>query len=266
MKLFIGLALVLLVLAFVAVLQVRKRQQQQKLQGLKWIQALRMLLTHVQKHRGISTAFLSGNWNVDDELAELKSSITRDIAAVSTLGDWINQHDDWEGITRHWARLGGASENLLFPKNFSQHCKIIANILALLDGVARAHKLSDGMQASMWHELLWVAELIGQCRALGVRILSIHDKNPHQVKQKQQIQKSLNEVNHLLEATRLKKYLSAEQLSAVNNFVGYAQLNLLENVGVISAQEYFNQATATIDLIYECFDREMQALHRKIAD
>lgn len=263
------LVLAMLAAGVLVVVFLNRQQKQRQLLGIQWLQALRFLLMHVQKHRGLSAAFISGNRDVEHELSSLKHQISKDIDAVAGLGEWISSHEDWLGITQHWARLGGGSEALAFSKSFSQHCKLIANILALMDTVAEHHNIRhtgiNRQNYVLWHEFLWVGELIGQCRALGVRILALRTESQQLVKHKKQIEKALRDVSHLLDHPFPKTRVSAEEVARIHSFIEFVKHNLIEHSGMISANEYFNQATQTIAVIYECFDREIQMLHRKIA-
>lgn len=256
-------------LGMVMAFMVKAHRKRTQLLGLQWLQALRFLLMRVQKHRGLSTSYLSGNWDVETELVDIKQQISQDIKTITQLGDWIGTHEDWQGITRHWAKLGGSSESLGFPKNFSQHCKLIANILELLDTVAEQHQISDlgiyRQNFSLWHEFLWIGELIGQCRALGVRILGLRSQNQQLEKHKRQVEKALRDIALLLDHPFPKQRVSAQEIASIHSFIEFVDHNLIQNSGIISAHEYFQQATQTIAVIYECFDREMQSLHRKIA-
>jgi hypothetical protein len=165
--------------------------------------------------------------------------------------------------------LGASSETVGFRKSFSQHCKLIANILALLDTVAEQHQIDElnlnRQSHALWLEFLWVGELIGQCRALGVRILGLRGQNQQLGKHKRQIEKALHEITLLLDHPFPRQRVSAQEIASIHSFIEFVTHNLIENSGVISANEYFQQATRTIAVIYECFDREMQSLHRKIS-
>lgn len=259
----------LLSLSLIVAYLVKEQRKRMQLLGLQWLQALRFLLMRVQKHRGLSTYYLSGNWDVESELIELKEQISQDIKAIAQLGEWITAHEDWQGITRHWARLGGTSESLGFPKSFSQHCKLIANILELLDTVAEQHQINNltinRQSYALWHEFLWIGELIGQCRALGVRILGLRSQNQQLEKHKRQVEKALREIALLLDHPFPKQRVSTQEIASIHSFIEFVDHNLIQNSGIISTNEYFHQATQTIAVIYECFDREMQNLHRKIA-
>ncbi len=247
----------------------KREMKKRQLKGVQWLQALRALLMHVQKHRGLCSAYLSGDYEVEQELTSLKSRISYDISAVSQLGDWIESQEDWTGITRHWAKLGAQSETIGFPKSFSQHCKLVANILTLLDTVAEYHKIGEvkaqGQSYALWNELLWVGELIGQSRALGVRLLGLPKQDNSREKYKKQIRNALEDVTSLLDHPLPKHRISAEEITQIHSFVEFVRHNLLNNIGLITPNEYFQQATQTISVIYECFDREIQKLYRKIA-
>ena len=240
-----------------------------QLLGIQWLQALRFLLMHLQKHRGLTTSWLSGHPEVQEELDELKQQISSNIKSITQIGEWINQNQDWQGVTQHWARLSGARDELAFAKCFSQHTKLIASVLAMMDVVADKHNISStgkySNEVSLWHEFLWVGELLGQCRALGVRILGLRSHNEELQKHKKHVVKALRDIEDITEKTRFSNRLSREEMDSLQHFIEFIRHHLTESAGLISAIEYFNQASEAISLIYDCFDREMFSLHGKIS-
>lgn len=251
--------------ALVHVLFAQRRKAE--VRGVQWVQALRLLLMHVQRHRGLVSMYHNGELAVVQEISQLRETVARDIGKISYVGDWIDENEDWQGLTQHWARLSVSCLSMSSEQSFDQHCRIIVSILALLENVANIHYLNRatfGEAKVLWHELLMIGELVGQSRAMGVRILGYRTGDSQMDLHKRRIQAGLSEIESLLELRATRTKLSMEDISAVIDFIAFVRVQLIDNVGPVSASEYFMRATSTIDLIYERFDVEMQLLCRQL--
>lgn len=152
-------------------------------------------------------------------------------------------------------------------KSFDQHCRIIVSVLAILEDVANYHYLNRSNFNEvkvLWHELLLIGELVGQSRALGVRILGYRSGDAQLSEHKKRIQAGLCEIEGLLGKASTRKKLSTSDMAALVEFIAFVRIQLIDNIGPVSANEYFTKATDTIDLIYERFDIEMQLLCRQL--
>lgn len=78
-------------------------------------------------------------------------------------------------FTDHWSRLEGSALTLPVSDNIKQHNQLIANMLQLIEDIAAHHNLlfvthpGDGV-STLWRELLYTTEWLGQARALGTGI------------------------------------------------------------------------------------------------
>lgn len=263
-----GVALLVVAASIYALLQFLYRQRRKaEVRGVQWVQSLRLLLMHIQRHRGLVSMYHNGEFGVVQELGTLRDTIARDIGKISYVGDWIDENEDWQGLTQHWARLSAGCLAMSSEQSFEQHCKIIVSILALLEEVANAHYLNRSNFNEvkvLWHELLLIGELIGQSRALGVRILGYKTGDTLMNQHKRKIQSGLWEIERLLERRSTRKKLAGGDVEAIVDFIAFVRIQLIDNIGPVSASEYFVKATDTIDLIYERFDVEMQLLCRQL--
>lgn len=266
---FVGVvALAVIAGSIYALLRVLHNQRRKaEVRGVQWVQALRVLLMHVQRHRGIVSMYHNGELGVKEEIVTLRETIARDIGKISYVGEWIDENEDWKGLTQHWARLSVACLSMSSEKCFDQHCRMVVSILAILEDVANFHYLNRSNFNEvkvLWHELLLIGELIGQSRALGVRILGYRSGDSQLIEHKKRIQAGLSEIESLLSKASTRKKLSQSDMKALVEFIEFVRIQLIDNIGPVSANEYFTKATSTIDLIYERFDCEMQLLCRQL--
>ena len=256
----------LVVLAVVVVRHQSARQQQ--VQGVKWLQAIRMLLTHIQRHRGLSSGFLSGDRSLASQMEETQRQVSRDFTHITAVGEWVKTHQGWQSITQHWARLAGNVMSLPVDRAIDQHNRLIKNLLVFVDDVASAHHLMvmSGAKSNIWRELLTLAELVGQARATGTA-MSAAGSTPGST-QFEKSQKTLQVLNatilNTLEAPRCRANIDADNLQNILNFLAYIDTHLLQEGPVVSAKEFYNVATKTLDRLYERFDFELSRVNRRL--
>lgn len=257
--------LVVLVVAFVR----HQAARQQQTQGVLWLQAMRMLITHIQRHRGVSSGFLSGEDALKGQMEEIQLQVSRDFEQISSVGEWIKTHSGWQLITQHWARLAGSVFRLPVEGNIDQHNKLIKNILVLVDEIAVSHHLSgqSGFRSVLWRELLTLAELLGQLRVSGTVITSVGESwqldLPANTRQK--LQDLMQEVIATLEGPRCRSGIDPNLLQDILNFLAYIDTTILTHGPIATADEYYRVATATIDLVYEHFDDEISSVNRRLS-
>ena len=236
--------------------------------GIQWLQAMRMMLMHLQLHRGLSSAYLAGDVASKPKIDSVRTQISSDICNISSIGEWVNNNQNWLGITQHWARLSAGNLGADQEKNFNQHCRLIGSVLAMLDETAQQHLLENksryGNIKFIWHELLYLAELIGQTRALGVQQLSLRKQSHLLNKNRVMIQKSLVEIEELMSQPACQRKITGKDSQSIFGFIEYVKIHLVDNLGQLSVSEYFILASNTMEVIYECFDQEIQKLQRKV--
>lgn len=180
----------LLILAFSLVLisvlinKKKKRIHDQKIcLCLYKLERLKGLLIHIQRHRGLTCAFLQGDKHALINIQRL---------AVELDAKWrqlISNHPElvedplFEGIQNHWERLSVRWQSLQFQNNMEQHNRLINNLLFLIENHAVQHielnKLArtTGLDV-IWKELLEATEAIGQTRAIGVSLVAAKRSAP----------------------------------------------------------------------------------------
>ena len=172
MELLIAASLIVLA---VIVLAIRTPWQNpaRRADGLQLLKGLRQLLEHLQQHRGLSTGYLGGDRSLKPKVDQTRASIHADLHNLDTFS--LSCHERWESFTDHWSRLERSSLSLPVGDNIKQHNQLIANMLQLIEDIAAHHNLlfvthpGDGV-STLWRELLYTTEWLGQARALGTGI------------------------------------------------------------------------------------------------
>lgn len=261
---------VFILLVVVVVTLVRHHgARQAQAHGVLWLQALRTLITHVQRHRGLSAGVLAGDHSLQQRLTDTQLQVSRDFAQIGAVGEWIKHSSSWQGITQHWARLAGNVYQLNVSRAMDQHNRLIKNILVLVDDIALAHHLNSGpaFKSNIWRDLLTLAEYIGQARAIGTVIAAKgHDWSDNDyVKARLNLQKVDQEIVATLETPRCRTGLDAQNLQHVLDFLTYIDGQILREGPLVSAPEFYLEASKTLDRIYEKFDHELTRVTRRLA-
>lgn len=266
---FLQIVPVLFVIVVVAVAFIRHQSaRKQQAQGVLWLQAMRMLLTHIQRHRGLSSGVLSGDKSLQGMLEEVQLQVSRDFEQIGSVGEWIKVHRGWQSITQHWARLAGNVYRLPVGKSIDQHNRLISNILVFVDEIAAQHYLSgsSSFKSNIWRDLLTLAEFVGQIRAVGTVIAARNndwdDKATADARQK--LQDLTQALLAALELPRCRMGLDPETLQGVLDFLSYIDAKLLRLGSDVSAAEYYARATKALDILLERFDEELSQVNRRL--
>lgn len=261
--------LLLVIIIIVVALLRHQAARQRQAQGILWLQAMRLLITHVQRHRGLSSGVLSGDGALVTPLTEVQAQVSRDFELISGVGEWVKDHDGWQAITQHWARLAGNLGRLTMRQNLDQHNRLIKNVLVFVDDIAQAHYLYplSGNRADIWRDLLTLAEYIGQARALGTSIAACSAQGDAEGRERscQGLQALQQVILNTLESPRYRAGVRADDLQSVLDFLTYLDSELLSDNLSVSASDFYSVATQTLDRIYERFDAELIQANRRLS-
>lgn len=265
--LWLSLAVFILSLSALLVVQ-RAKKKQRWICAIQLLQAGCILLMHLQKHRGLQMAYLSGEHNLGESAHALRDIIVQDIYRVSSLDGWVAEHQDWQALTRHWASLSVTCEALSIEVSFSQHSRLIGSLMALLASVASHYGLDEHVRYTgvkvAWREFLDIGERIGQCRALGVRILVTGASGEESKKMRKRIKVNLDALLANVNSAQCLRQLNQQQKEQLELFLAFVRSQILEQRAVVSTREYFDMASNAMALVYEQFEFEMMRLHRRI--
>lgn len=146
--------------------------------GLKHIKNLRLVLSLLQKHRGLTSTFIKGDKSQLAVIQSTQQETNKTIQRILQTNQTILTNELWLSIMDHWKRL---SENYVannVDNNALQHNSLIQNMLYLIDDIAISHEVTqlklqqvDNIRL-IWKEWLTAIECIGQARAMGAAILA----------------------------------------------------------------------------------------------
>lgn len=234
----------------------------QQLQGVRWLQAMRILLTHIQKHRGLSAGIISGDRSLLPQLEEVQHHISRDLVHIAGVGDWVKDNVNWLAVTAHWARLAGRLNTMGLFNNIDQHNRLIKNILVFIDDIASEHYLTKDVRGAPnnWRELLAAAESVGQARALGTALTAGGRYFEFALKTRAELIQVMLGLEDLIEKTELP----LAQRHAVSDLLNYIKTRILVSDHASSA-EFFISATECLDCILLAFDTELNRVQLKLS-
>lgn len=239
----------------------RKRRQQRQAKGLQWLSSFRELLSHIQKHRGLTSGYLNGGENLVSEIESLQRKVSSDFSMITRVDHTIEGNSRWCGLTQHWARLAGNYPSHTTAHNLSQHNMLIKNVLYLIDDLAQDCDLlllknsNDKPLHLYWRELLLAAEYIGQARAVGIVVsTAMHCDSISRIR-----------LNYLCEKIEMNTQRLWQQLgddlkqtNSIQELLDCIHRELILERPNISPADFFELATAAIDALLEQFDRLIQ--------
>lgn len=258
-------------LILILALWLRQKRGAERKQGLKLLQALRMMLKHLQLHRGLTAIYLAGDKTVLQNLKSAGRSISEDLNMLASMDADLIATEDWQGMSSHWARLSVAASRYGVYENYDQHSKLIHALLEQIRGLIHGYGLSlrsdsGSREPVFWYELLCMGEKLGQLRALGVICLSQSNYTNGAARLNQlcrtKVIDGIGELEHMLKGRSLQVKLGARTCENIKDFLVLAELDIGQNQLVLGAKEYFDKASAALDLVYRVLDDEMQRLVR----
>ncbi|MDX2321737.1 MAG: nitrate- and nitrite sensing domain-containing protein [Moritella sp.] len=248
--------------------QQRNALRIQQITGFNAVTRLRELLSHVQQHRGISNGLLNGDTSLTARLTPLTAKVSNNIARInlefkaSVFDEQLQPLSRWTSITEHWSRLSIKTEQLTSANNLQQHNKLILNILYFIDDIAERHqiyKIVDAQGESvrhMWLELLFTAENIGQIRAIGTGVAAAEKcTSVERIR--------LNYLCHSLQQS-LEDGIMLENSEQIRQLLQVVVQQITITVPSITAEEFFNLASACVEQILQEFDKQLQQFEQDI--
>lgn len=248
-----------------------------QLKGINYISQLKPLISLVQQHRGLTSAWLNG----DESVSSKRVTIQKDIKQIIHL---LNTHDlkmneRWMSFCDHWQRMLAFKIKPSVSNSFDQHCSLIKNLSYLLEDTSEAYFLTSEHHNGFpnigyaWRELVVLTENIGQARAIGTGV---------------SVQKHCSSVDKIrlnFLAENMKKITTdtldglhylPDEIDKHNNYIKIAKMKIEELTLVIAKdlvntaditiknQDYFALATTTISTFDDIFYHQVEQLKRLI--
>lgn len=275
--LILSLVLSLALAVLIGIKRQKKILIKKQLTGINSIIVMNDLVKLLQKHRGLSAAFCSGDDNVIHELKKLVTHISSLVLILNKVPT-IPANDRWLSFNDHWSRLSQHQQGVSAEDSFKQHTNIITNILYLLEDIAEYHYLTKEHLDNftnigfLWRELLAVTESVGQSRAIGTRVVTIKScSSVDKIKLKflqQHIDIVSEEVLKILLNTSQQSELAGlvkQSLASTQGLTTSITDDIL-NIDkiVIDRSTYFELATHTMENLNQVFSYQVKQLQQSL--
>jgi len=151
--------------------------------GLQYLEPMRTLLQKAQQHRGMASAFLSGNESFrpklaakEKELAELFDKLDKLDARMAEL---LDSGESWRKLKTEWASIDRDYRGMTAAQSAASHTVFIGHLIDFIAHVADSSQLILDAELSSYHlaegliiKLPALSEYLGLSRAMGTAALS----------------------------------------------------------------------------------------------
>lgn len=252
-------------------------------QGLAYIDRLRGLLKHVQKHRGMSLLVGSEDTSKPTKLAEIRSIVDQSFFALYQIdehfGATLQVGDRLERLIRQWSRIKTGESTMTASENFEAHSKLAAGLIALKSYIVDNSGLIQEPDIDGYYMVDLVAiqlpaltERIGHLRAIGTHLQAnestIADARLRLAFDLERVEERNSRLRHNLRIIfnihpRLETDLSdlvGEAEQGVAQFSGLIREILDAEELTISGEMVFERGSETIDKLYTIYDHVIPTL------
>ena len=271
--------IVVFVIASIFAIKQKKRSNKKNIQqqGLVYVGQIKQLISYVQQHRGLMSAWLNGDTSVQTKLAQLKQKILQLNKELSTSP--VSQNERLAGFNDHWQRLLQLNNKPSVANSFEQHTMMIRNLAYLLEDTAESSYLtSDHLSAFphvgfVWRELVLATENIGQSRALGTGVAAQHfcssvDKirlNFLSQTMADTVENTLQQLSSLPHEQSTHKVLISSASNQMNQLIKTISDELVNAKKVlVNSSDYFDLATNTMQKMDAIFAHQVKQLHTSL--
>ncbi|HEX5802737.1 MAG TPA: methyl-accepting chemotaxis protein [Azospira sp.] len=270
MLLVLSLSIGLLVVSLYEALNTTVVSSRRELDAVVVVKPLLQTIQATQQHRGLSAAVVGGNAG----LAAQREEKARDVAQLlqrvePLLTDSLRRSETWQGVRADWARIEGEGLKLDVSANVAAHTATIGRMLRFLTQVSDEFELTLDPEAGSFYlidtaifKLPTMLETLGRMRAMGTGVLATKRLEPTQAialnvflaeldKTRSDYELNLDKTARANPAVAPALKTSADELaSAVRQLGSAVRDDILGERFTIASQDYFQQATRTIDAGY----------------
>lgn len=277
---------IVLVILFVVLMLLWWMRRRSHLQGnqfetahvaIKACNTLLQLIANIQQHRGMSTAYLAGDKSFERRLITKRSEIEPLVQQLQQVAVTENSHNypcftpNDVTLWRHrWGLLVQELAGSSIEKSIATHSNLIAMLLNWLDALGEARielpmrdKLPDGAVRNFSHRLPQLTECLGQARATGSGVAA---RGTCSAVARVRLMFLVSRAESLVDqacAVDRQGNAAAQKVKALANMV---RSHMLASQQVtVNAEEYFGEATRTIDAIFQWVKDCGQALESQLA-
>ena len=234
----------------------KKRLEKKQAIALKWLHSLRVMIALLQKHRGQSTAFLTGDQSAQASIDNLQVKINGSCNDINGLEE-AEDSPQWREILSRWNQVRTQYRQSSVQENIFEQSVLVKQLIHLLEdytednGLLRVSGLEEFAKGATLRKLLSVIEYMGQARAYGMIIIvsqkcdSVERIKIHYLHDKiESIYSDLTQQLPIISQSRDK----------VTKYVNCLGGEILNVPPTLSKAEYFEMGTQAIEALYTHFD------------
>jgi len=264
----------------------RKKGLLKQMESLNANSALKTLVDNLQQHRGMLNATLSGDKSFAVKITQTQKVINTTLRTLSQSlesGVLNTNLGHLNKIQQSWQNLYPNALSLSKDKSLQKHTAIIQSTLFLMTNIAEENQLVENNCFPMelvdiiWHQIPNTAEALGKTRAAGSGIaatgicgaieqIKVGFLIKHIYDTTAIVEERLNKLQHDSSSNN-NKLLSTYKLiqSDIHGLLDTLKHKLLESATPqITASLFFEQATVTLNKVYDFFDQGENMINQKI--
>ncbi|WP_426360336.1 hypothetical protein ACPUVO_09025 [Pseudocolwellia sp. HL-MZ19] len=271
-------AIVFFIISAFAIRKIKKNKvKASQLTGINYITQLKPLISLVQQHRGLTSAWLNGDESVKAKRNSLQKDIKQVIHLLNTTD--LKMNERWMSFSDHWERMLEFRIKPSVSNSFDQHCSLIKNLSYLLEDTSEAYFLTSEHHNGFpnigyaWRELVVLTENIGQARAIGTGVsVQKHCSSVDKIRlnflaenMKNISADTLDGLHYLPdEIEKHNSYIKTAK-SKIKALTLVIEKDLVNTVEItLKNQDYFAMATTTITAFDDIFYHQVEQLKRLI--
>ncbi|MBB5018776.1 methyl-accepting chemotaxis protein [Chitinivorax tropicus] len=249
------------------------RQIDQAQQGVEVNQSLSHLLIQVQKHRGMTNGFLSGDTTFGPRIEENEAALEKNGVDLTRLANSTGYQREITAILSEWRSVHQQWRQAEIQQNFQAHTTLISNVLKTMMQMTDASGLKANrdpqvyyLQRLAYEDLILLGERLALARGMGTGIAS---RKQITLDERMKMATHVGIARHLLAGTQLQLALAFGNEPALQAVLGDQSGRLLARIGqavqnvesqLVMAEQiqtepaaYFEMTSAAIDEVYQLF-------------
>ena len=274
-----GLMMVMAVLAILvlALMAIHARQRRRRFanqayrESLTACQALLAMISGIQQHRGLSSAWLAGDNSFRPRLTVLENDIAQRLPELqAAIRNEARQPapcltgNALALFSHHWRNLCERLGELSIEQSVAQHTMMIEMLLKWLQALGEARiepVVADAARPQVRDYLTRlpaITECLGQARALG---MSVSTRQGCPAVARVRLMFLVSRAESLFKQVSDHGRQATEATAAFQHMARIIRTQMLQASGItISPQAYFSLSTAAIDAVFAWIDHSVQGL------
>jgi methyl-accepting chemotaxis protein len=248
--------------------------------ALALIGALRQLLEHVPKHRGMANAFLRGDTGFRASMEQMQASIARDFNALEQTAKRIGAANIDAVVAQlrtRWQRIAREVWNMAAPVSFQDHTDLVEQLIFSTEEIADDYGLDQvgGEHRAFFINTLTrgipiITETIGQARGIGAGAAAKGECDVGTRVKLKYLHKHIESVltRNLPHAPAGLAHINQHVQQATERtreFLHMLQQELIESRHLsIAPDKYYARATDALDANFRLFDAVMPILTAEV--